>query len=208
MIKHRSLDLVYKVVFFVLVGVALVMVAFSPRALHTIHHSIKGAATADIKVLGTSNLHSWSMEDKDVSCSARFTYAADKVIPAALASLSFTFPVHGLTSGRSGMDSKAYDAMKAKDSGSISFTATASTITPGTGNAFEVKSDGNLTIAGVTRPVVLRAACEVKADGVVSCTGTDVLKMSDYQIRPPTYMLGALRTANTLKIAFNMEVMK
>ena len=208
MSEHRSRDLVYKLAFFVLVGAALALVAFSARPLRTVHHSIKGIATADIKVLGTSNLHSWSMEDKDVSCSARFTYVADKAIPATVASVTFTFPVHGLTSGRSGMDSKAFDAMKAKDGGNISFTATASAITPVTGNSFEVKSDGNLTIAGVTRAVVLRAACEVKSDGVIACTGTDALKMSDYQIKPPTYMLGALRTGNTLKIAFSMEVMK
>jgi hypothetical protein len=208
MTKHRSLDLVYKVAFFALVGAALALVAFSPRASRTIHHSVKGVATADIKVLGNSNLHSWSMEDKDVSCSARFTYVANKTIPSTLASFTFTFPIHGLKSGRSGMDSKAYDAMKAKDSGNISFAAGASTITPVTGNSFEVKSDGNLSIAGMTRPVVLRAACEVKADGVVTCSGTDVLKMSDYKIRPPTYLLGALRTSNTIKIAFNMQVMK
>ena len=117
-------------------------------------------------------------------------------------------PVHELTSGKSGMDVKAYDALKAKDGGTIAFTATASTITPGTGDAFQVKSDGNLTIAGVTKAIVLLAACEVKADGMVSCTGTDVLRMSDYKIRPPTYMLGAIRTGNRLTIAFSMEVIK
>ena len=208
MTKHRSLDPVYKVAFFALVGAALALVAFSPRASRTIHHSVKGVATADIKVLGTSNLHKWSMEDKNVSCTARFTYVANKTIPSTLASFTFTFPVHEIKSGRSGMDTKAYDAMKAKDGGNISFAATASTITPVTSNTFEVKSDGNLSIAGTSRPVVLRAACEVKANGVVTCSGTDALKMSDYKIKPPTYLLGALRTSNTIGIAFNMQVMK
>src|ERR1700722_14615529 len=206
--KSRSLDLVYKFACFAFVGAALVLCAFSARPFRKVHHSPRGAATADIKVLGTSNLHSWSMEDKSVSCSARFIYAAGKKIPTSLSSFTFSFPVHGLTSGKSGMDSKAYNAMKAKDGGTIAFTATASTITPGTGDAFQVKSDGKLTIAGVTKPVVLVAACEVKPDGMVSWTGTDVLKRSDYQIKPPTYMLGALRTGNKLTIAFSMEVMK
>lgn len=206
--KNRSLDLVYIFACFTLVGAALLLIAFSPRPFKRISHSLRGVATADIKVLGTSNWRRWSMEDKSVSCSARFTYVAGKTIPASLASFTFSMPVHELTSGKSGMDARAYDALKAKDGGTIAFTATASTITPGTGDAFQVKSDGDLTIAGVTRPVVLLAACEVKADGMVSCTGTDVLKMSDYQIRPPTYMLGALRTANRLTIAFTMSVMK
>jgi hypothetical protein len=206
--KNRSLDLVYTSACFALAGAALLLIAFSPRPFKRVTHSPRGVATADIKVLGTSNLHNWSMEDKSVSCSARFTYTAGKTIPASLASFTFSMPVHDLTSGKSGMDSKAYGALKAKDGGTIAFTATTSTITPGAGDAFQVKSDGNLTIAGVTRPVVLLAACEVKADGMVSCTGTDVLRMSDYKIRAPTYMLGALRTGNRLTIAFTMSVMK
>jgi hypothetical protein len=206
--KNRSLDLLYTFACFALVGAALLLIAFSPRPFKRVAHSPRGVASADIKVLGRSNLFSWSMEDKTVSCSARFTYKAGKTIPGSLASFAFSMPVHELTSGKSGMDAKAYDALKAKDGGTIAFTATGSTITQGAGDSFQVKSDGNLTIAGVTRPIVLLAACEVKADGMVSCTGTDVLKMSDYQIRPPTYMLGALRTVNRLTIAFSMDVMK
>ena len=49
------------------------------------------------------------------------------------------------------MDSKAYDAMKAKTEGNIAFAASSSTITPGSNDQFNVKSTGNLTIAGVTK---------------------------------------------------------
>ncbi len=106
------------------------------------------------------------------------------------------------------MDSKAYDALKAKTNGTIDFAATASTITPGAESAFQVKSDGNLTIAGVTKAVVLIAACALKTDGSISCAGSNTLLMTDYQIKPPTYMLGALKTGNKLKIDFTMVVKK
>ena len=106
------------------------------------------------------------------------------------------------------MDSKAYGAMKAKTSGNIIFTASASTITPGAAHQFTVKSSGSLTIAGITKPVVLMAACSVLADRSITCTGTDKLLMTDYQIKPPTYMLGALKTGNALTIDFTMVVQK
>ena len=204
----RPLQLVYKYGRYTLTGVGIFFSVFAVLPAKTIAGNAPGSANADIKVLGTSNLHAWSMEDKDVTCTARFTYAAGKTVPASLATFNFSFPVHSLTSGKSGMDSKAYDAMKAKTSSDITFTATASTITPGTGDAFQVKSDGNLTIAGVTKPVVLLAGCTVKTDGSVSCTGSNTLLMSDYQIKPPTYMLGALRTGNKLTIDFSMLVKK
>jgi YceI-like domain len=193
---------------YVLIVAGIFLSAFAVMPARTAANIAAGSANADIKVLGTSNLHDWSMEDKDVNCAAIFTYAAGKTVPTSLATFTFSFPVHSLTSGKSGMDSRAYDALKAKTAGDITFTATASTITPGTGETFQVKSDGNLSIAGVTKAVVLTAACAVKGDGSVSCTGSTTLLMSDYQIKPPTYMLGALKTGNKLTIDFSMLVKK
>ncbi len=195
---------------FLLVGLAIFLLAFSVVPLFGENKKADGTGNADIKVLGTSNLHNWSMEDKDVSCKARFTYLSGKTtMPDGLSVLTFSFPVHNLKSGESGMDSKAYGAMKAKDGGNIVFTASASAITPGSGNHFSVKSNGGLTIAGVAKSIALTAACQINSGWVGNaCTGTEKLKMSDFGIKPPTYMLGALKTGDALTIDFTMVVRK
>jgi hypothetical protein len=204
----RRLHFVHGHVGYSLIGAVLLLCAFTVIPPAVVARFVPGTANADIKVLGTSNLHNWSMEDKAVACSAKFSYSAGKVVPVSLAAFTFSFPVHSLKSGESGMDSKAYGAMKAKAGGDIVFTASSSTIRPGAANQFSVKSSGNLAIAGVTKPVVLTAACSIKADGSITCTGTDKLLMTDYQIKPPTYMLGALKTGNALTIDFTMVVLK
>jgi len=204
----RRLHFVHSPLSYTLFGISVLLSAFyivPPPASALL---APGTANADIKVLGTSNLHKWSMEDKDVACSAKFKYIAGKTIPVALLAFTFSFPIHSLKSGESGMDSKAYGAMKAKTGGDIVFAASASTITPDVTNQFSVKSSGNLTIAGVSKPVVLTAACSIKADGSITCTGTNTLLMTDYQIKPPTYMMGALKTGNALTIDFTMVVQK
>jgi polyisoprenoid-binding protein YceI len=191
----------------VVISATILLMAFS--ALPGIKNMANGSADADIKVLGTSNLHDWSMEDKDVPCTAKFTYAtAQNTMPTGLETLTLSFPVQSLKSGKSGMDSKAYSAMKAKDGSTIAFTSTSSTVTPGATGQFRVKSNGNLTIAGVSKPIVMEAACQVRPDGTISCTGTEKLKMSDFQIKPPTYMLGALKTGDDLTINFTLIVKK
>jgi hypothetical protein len=204
----RPLKPVYRYARYALVGTAIFLCAFAVMPIKTSPNLAAGVGNADVKVLGTSNLHNWSMEDKDVACSVRFIYGASKTLPVSLAAFTFAFPVHNLKSGSSGMDSKAYDAMKASNSGNIVFTASSSTVTPGSAGQFKVKSNGSLTIAGVSKSVVLTAACVVKSDGSVTCTGTDKLLMTDYQIKPPTYMLGTLRTGNSLTIDFIMIVQK
>ena len=193
---------------YALIGAAIFLCAFTIIPPSVTARFASGIASADVKVLGTSNLHNWSMEDKAVACSAKFTYSAGKAVPVSLAAMTFSFPVHSLKSGESGMDSKAYGAMKAKTNVNVVYTASSSTITPGAAHQFNVKSSGNLTIAGVTKPVVLTAACSVNADGSITCTGTDKLLMTDYKIKPPTYMLGALKTGNALTIDFTMVVQK
>jgi polyisoprenoid-binding protein YceI len=208
--KHnRLLHFSHHYLSYSVIGLAIFLMAFSTVPLFGINVRADGTAGADIKVLGTSNLHDWSMEDKDVSCTAKFTYSSGKsTIPNGLTSFSFSLPVHSLKSGKSGMDSKAYGAMNAKDGGNIVFTASASTITPGGRNQFSVTSHGSLTIAGVAKSIVLVAGCEAMPDGSVKCTGTDKMKMSDYGIKPPIYMLGALKTGDALTINFTMVVKK
>jgi hypothetical protein len=186
----------------------IILCAFAAMPVRAVINLSPEVGNADVKVLGTSNLHNWSMEDKNVACSVQFIYGSGKNLPVSLAVFTFAFPVHNLKSESSGMDTKAYDAMKAKTQGNIAFAASSSKIIPGTNDQFTVHSSGNLTIAGITKAVALTAACSVKADGTITCAGTYGLQMSDYQIKPPTYMLGTLRTGNKLTIDFSMTVRK
>ena len=103
----------------------------------------------DIKVLGTSNLHNWSMEAKDISCSAKFGFGPGAIVlPQSLTTLDLAIPIHNLKSGESLMDSRAYTALKADKFGTITFTSASAVIIPGQKNQFQVKSTGTMTIAG------------------------------------------------------------
>src|ERR1700733_3917452 len=126
MIHNKPIRPGYKVACSALVGAAIFLCAFSVMPLNKVTRA-PGVANADVKVLGTSNLPSWAREDKDPTCSPRFTYEAGKTVPTSLAVFTFSFPGHSLTSGKSDMDSKAYDAMKAKKGGDIVFAASSST---------------------------------------------------------------------------------
>jgi YceI-like domain len=165
-------------------------------------------ADPDIKVSGTSNLHNWSLEAKEMSCSAKFSFAAGSAQPQSLSALDLSIPVHNLKSGESSMDSRAYNAMKADKFGTITFVSQSAVIVPGQKNQFQIKSTGTMTVAGVAQPVVLTAACQVNADGSIVCNGSTPLKMTDYQIKPPSFMLGALKTGNVLTIDFSLILKK
>jgi polyisoprenoid-binding protein YceI len=149
------------------------------------------------------------MEAKNVTCSAKFNFLpGNDNLPKSLTALSLSVPVKNLKSGESSMDSRAYTALKAKTYNDIVFVLTSATIAPGQKDHFLIKSTGNLSIAGVTNAVAMDVNCQVSADGLITCSGTEKLKMTDYQIKPPSFMLGALKTGNDLTINFTLVVKK
>lgn len=191
------------------IAIALVCLASFPGILCAQDmYTIASSGGTDIKVLGTSNLHNWTMDTKEISGSAKFNFPGNNIQPQSLAALNLIVPVHNLKSGESLMDSRAYSALKADKFTTMTLVLTSATIIPGQNSHFQVKGAANLSIAGATRPVVINAACQVNADGTIGCTGTEQLKMSDYQIKPPTFMLGALRTGDDLTINFSLILKK
>jgi hypothetical protein len=75
-----------------LTGLAIFLMAFSGLPLPGSANKAAGPAAADIKVLGTSNVHDWSMEDKDVNCTATFIYEGKAPMPTKLTVFTFSFP--------------------------------------------------------------------------------------------------------------------
>jgi YceI-like domain len=188
-------------------GLAIILLATLSGPLRA--QDVYRLADPDVKVLGTSNLHNWSMEAKDLSCSAKFTFGADAgSTPTALTSFDLTIPVHNLKSGESSMDSRAYTAMKADKFATITYVSASSVILPGQNGQFQIRSTGNLTIAGITQSVVVTVSCHANPDGSIVCSGSQQIKMTDYQIKPPSFMLGALKTGDALTINFSLILKK
>src|ERR1035438_5332857 len=76
-------------------------------------YKITNSANADIKVLGTSNLHNWTMETKTMTCTAKFIFLpANPDQLQSLTTLVLSVPIQDLKSGESLMDSRAYTALK------------------------------------------------------------------------------------------------
>jgi polyisoprenoid-binding protein YceI len=71
-----------------------------------------------------------------------------------------------------------------------------------------LKTIGSLSIAGVTKQVTMDVHCIVNKDATISCTGAEQLKMSDYGVKPPTFMLGAMKTGDNVSLNFNIVYSK
>src|SRR5208282_5876100 len=78
------------------------------------------------------------------------------------------------------------------------------TLAKGLGDGVLVaKTSGQLTIAGQSKPVTMDVEFRLSPDGV-TVKGSYTLKMSDYGIKPPTLMLGAIKVRDPVTIRFDL----
>jgi hypothetical protein len=46
--------------------------------------------------------------------------------------------------------------------------------------------------------------CTVNSDKTITCTGSGKMNMTDYNVAPPTFMSGAMKTGDAITLAFTM----
>jgi hypothetical protein len=162
------------------------------------------STTVDLLVSGTSTLHDWTMKDVKADCSAIFDLNAAGQVNT-LSALSFATPVNALKSEHSSMDNNAYKALKSDKAPQISYIMSSAVVTQSSAGS-TIACKGKLIIAGTTRDEDVLALCKPNSDGTITITGTKKISMQQYNITPPTFMLGAVKTGNDIVLTFNLTL--
>lgn len=165
---------------------------------------------SEISFTGTSTLHGFSCKttqfEAQLSVDPEYaTNLADLARP--IGAVSVTIPVRSLDCGNKGLQSNMLKALKADQHATISFRLDSYEINGATRTetAFTAEAVGALRIAGRERPVQLRVRGERHPDGAVRARGERDLLMSDFGIRPPTMMLGAVKTGDRIIVKFDLQ---
>ncbi len=159
----------------------------------------------DINLSGTSSLHDWHMKAVIGTSEASFVVdKKDKI--TSLTKLKFSVPATALKSESKAMDKNTYKALNTKQNPTISFVLSSATVVSTGGNNYQLNCVGKLTIAGTTKETDLLATATYNpTDKTFFVTGVKKMKMTDYNVKPPTVMLGAIKTGNDIAIAYNVK---
>jgi polyisoprenoid-binding protein YceI len=162
------------------------------------------ASTLNVTVAGTSTLHDWEMVSNKGQVEAFITVDKDNL---AFSGLSFVFPAESLKSGHDLMDKNTYKALNTEKNPTISFVLSSANVTPAGGNTYNFKGVGKLTIAGTTVLTDLVATVKYNpVDKSFTCVGTKKFKMTQYNVKPPTVMMGAIKTGDDISISYNLTI--
>jgi len=162
--------------------------------------SIQPSNTIILK--GTSTLH-------DYECKSTILNGVIEIdtLMRSFTSIEVVIPVKSIHSESSSMDDNMYEALKAEKYSDIKFSLLHSE------TAREVnliRSDstlqlrGTLTIAGKEQLIDLPVKIMKNNNDIITVRGTKKLLMTDYGIKPPTFMLGVLKTGNEVAVEFEV----
>jgi len=178
--------------------VLIMLVSFSLTLSAQERFSLNGEKSKLI-IKGTSTVHDWEMEANNLKSHMLINKESGGLV---INQVSFVCPAEKILSDNSIMDSKTHNAIKAEKHPEITFKMKSIENLNTNGNVFTGEIAGLLSIAGTTKTVKIRFQGNILANAI-SVKGEVPLKLSDFNIEPPTAMLGALKTGNEIKVNYD-----
>lgn len=101
------------------------------------------------------------------------------------------------------LDKNMLKALKAEQNPEITFQLTQARVGDASGDSIAVSADGVLRVAGRERPITV-AGRLVRSEAGVWLNGSHGLHMTEYDVKPPTMMLGTLKVRDSVSVHFRL----
>jgi hypothetical protein len=157
---------------------------------------------SQILISGTSNLHDWHEAAEDFSIEMSLT--ADEAFLPVIERVILSCRTASIKSDNSIMTNKTLDALRAGLYPEITFTSLKQSALQVRSGGFSSTITGELTINGVKKQVT------VPVEGSLTGTtlhvkGGKAIRMSDYQVKAPTALMGSLKTGDEVNVSFDLK---
>lgn len=167
-------------------------------------YKIQDSRDVFLKLNGTSTMHDWEMDANKATGEAQFIFdVANESELTSLKSLMFNLEVKDLQSDSKGLNKNAYEALKTDQFKDIHYKLSSSSLSPEKGGYF-ARTNGKLTIAGVTKDIIMDIHMVVNKNKTITCKGLYKLNMTDYNVEPPSFMMGIMKTGEITTLNFEV----
>ncbi|HEX4958368.1 MAG TPA: YceI family protein [Lacibacter sp.] len=161
------------------------------------------AKSYKLAINGTSTMHEWSSTATNVKIEGDFTIANGSIEKISNGSVNVVTKSIKSTKNSGLMDSRTHETLKADKFPNITYTVTKIGSVQQSGNEATITLNGNLTIGGTSKPTDLVVKMKVLPNGDIEVKGTRKILMSTYGIKPPSFMLGALKVGDEINLDFS-----
>ncbi len=172
----------------------LVFILFLAVTVGLAQQSYRSTASPLFKIAGTSTMHDWTMTSSGATYTA--TLEVNDGVLSKLDDVTLKLPAESLKSKEKAMDKNAYKSLNTDKFKEIIFHLTSSKVSQN-----KITCTGNLTISGTTKPIDVDVTYE-KTTGSFLFKGSKKIKMTDFNVEPPSFMFGTIKTGDEITISF------
>lgn len=153
-------------------------------------------------IKGSSTLHDWESAITEIAFQG--SLYTENVTAKAIKDVVVTIPVKSIKSKEGKlMDNKTYEAFKADSYPAIVFSVPQAAITIDDAKNITITAPGKLSMAGVTRPVVVSGKGKVLANGDWRITVSQKIIMTQFAMKPPTVMMGTIKVGDEVTVSID-----
>lgn len=159
-----------------------------------------------IWIEGRSNVDSFTCVAGEFLGDAWYNLASEEETGSSLF-LEVQVPVETLNCGRSRMNRDMYEALQGDKHESIRFEYLQAYLLEEKvrlDSPLRLQVRGLLTVAGTKREISFEAEGRIYGNGEVGVKGSKQIRMTDYNITPPTALLGLVKAQDELTVHFDI----
>jgi polyisoprenoid-binding protein YceI len=127
-------------------------------------------------------------------------------LAGALREVQLEIPVGKLDCANGTMNEHMLNALRAPQHPTLRFRMSSYEVGAVKDGQVPLRIRGELTMAGATRPVDLRASATAGLDGELRVQGRYTLRMTEWGVKPPTLMLGTMKVMDAVVIRFDFTL--
>jgi polyisoprenoid-binding protein YceI len=157
---------------------------------------------SSLLITGTSSLHNWEEKAEKFDVTLQLKTAGKEL--TGIEKAVFICKSSSVTSENSIMTGKTHDALLVGKYPEITFKMVSVENLTSQNGAFSGTLTGDISLAGVTRHINISFTGNL-AGNRISIKGSKLLNLSDFKIKPPTAMLGTLKTGDQVTVSFVLQ---
>ncbi|MDP9201862.1 MAG: YceI family protein [Gemmatimonadota bacterium] len=163
---------------------------------------------SELSIEGTSNVHGFHCKTNKINAyiDVNPDYTKDLTkVARPIVSVQVNIAVKSLSCGNRKMDENMYNTLKADENQLIKYRLSGYDILDGSPTSFAAKTTGTLTIMGKDKLVAMKIDAARLNEGKATAQGEETLLMSEFGIKPPSFMFGTLKVGDEIKVKFNLK---
>jgi polyisoprenoid-binding protein YceI len=155
-----------------------------------------------ITINGTSSLHDWEEKVGKFDVNLNLEFKENEI--AGIDKVNFICKSSSIVSDNSIMTNKTHNALLVEKYPDIIFKLVSVDNLSSKNGDFSGKLIGDVILAGVTKRITL-SFTGVHSGNKISIKGSKELNLIDFKIKPPTAMMGTLKTGEQVTVSFQLS---